>query len=50
VAVAQPAEWALREYAQPAGLRFTKRRVAKLAAPPPPPTTGPAPPRASSAR
>src|SRR6266536_6015199 len=39
---AQPAEWALRKCAQPAGLRFTKRRVAKPAAQPRP--RGQAPP------
>ena len=42
----RPAEWALGECAQPEGLRFTKARVAKLAAPLAPPMTGPVPSRA----
>src|SRR5207247_6512753 len=40
-AVARGAEWALRECAQPEGLRFTKRRVSKPLAPLLPPATGP---------
>src|SRR5258705_12621843 len=40
-AVAREAEWALRECAQPEGLRFTKRRVSKPLAPLLPPATGP---------
>jgi hypothetical protein len=40
-AAARRAEWALGECAQPAGLRFTKARVAKPVAQRLPPATGP---------